>query len=310
MNENNARLIQHLTKNNPPPPAAPIPEVERSLNSNNRAMMSLKVTGVLIEHEIGDVNHPVRAVGEKKVQCHQNLGHLAGLLKQSNVQGFLCYPKKGSARSWFRKLSPRTIDSFGDLSRLVVANFMSCRVKQQKASHLFTIHQKETKSLKDYVKRFNQAVLEVEDPSNKAEKYIVAEELVKAKQRRRGRDDHKIKELDTRRSDYREEVKNKRSDRDSREEVKNKRFDWDSRRTNDKRPCIPPRRPELRILIDNGRSADILFISAFDKMKIGLDKLYLLHTSLLEFGGNTTYPLEWIKLPVTLGTESYPTTVW
>ncbi|GFY96821.1 hypothetical protein Acr_11g0011270 [Actinidia rufa] len=34
---------------------------------------------------------------------------------------------KGPTKSWFRKLSPGTIDSFGDLSRLFVANFMSCR---------------------------------------------------------------------------------------------------------------------------------------------------------------------------------------
>ncbi|GFY95600.1 hypothetical protein Acr_10g0009850 [Actinidia rufa] len=51
---------------------------------------------------------------------------------------------KGSARSWFQKLSPRTIDSFGDLSRLFVANFMSYRNWQKNASHLFTVHQKET----------------------------------------------------------------------------------------------------------------------------------------------------------------------
>ncbi|XP_057459286.1 uncharacterized protein LOC130749948 [Actinidia eriantha] len=69
---------------------------------------------------------------------------------------------KGSARSWFRKLPPETIDSFGELSRLFVANFMSCRIRQKNTSHLFTIHQKETESLKDYVKR-----LEVEDPSDK-----------------------------------------------------------------------------------------------------------------------------------------------
>ena len=70
-------------------------------------------------------------------------------------------------RSWFRELSPRTIDSFGDLSRLFVANFMSYRVRQKNASHLFTVYQKDGKSLKDYVKRFNQAVLEVEDPYDK-----------------------------------------------------------------------------------------------------------------------------------------------
>ena len=32
---------------------------------------------------------------------------------------------KGPARSWFKKLSPETIDSFDDLSRLFVANFIS-----------------------------------------------------------------------------------------------------------------------------------------------------------------------------------------
>ncbi|GFS40548.1 hypothetical protein Acr_00g0069240 [Actinidia rufa] len=65
-----------------------------------------------------------------------------------------------------------------------------------------------------------------------------------------------------------------------------------------------------RILIDNGSSADILFISAFERMKIGLDKLPPFHTPLIGFGGNTTHPLGWINLPITLGTEPHQTTVW
>ncbi|GFZ00843.1 hypothetical protein Acr_14g0004780 [Actinidia rufa] len=65
-----------------------------------------------------------------------------------------------------------------------------------------------------------------------------------------------------------------------------------------------------RILIDSGSSADILFISAFEKMKIGLDKLHPFHTPLIGFGGNTTQPLGWINLPITLGTEPHQTTVW
>ncbi|XP_057465061.1 uncharacterized protein LOC130754826 [Actinidia eriantha] len=141
---------------------------------------------------------------------------------------------KGLARSWFRKLSPETIDSFGDLSQLFVANFMSCKNWQKNASHLFTVHQKETESLKDYVKRFNQTVLEVEDPSDKskADKYIATEELAEDKHRRREKDDHKRKEPDRRRIDYREEARNKRSNRDP-------------KRTNNRRPRTPPRRPEL-----------------------------------------------------------------
>ncbi|GFS43495.1 hypothetical protein Acr_00g0085480 [Actinidia rufa] len=142
---------------------------------------------------------------------------------------------KGPARARFQKLSPRTIDSFGDVSRLFVANFMSCRVRQKNASHLFTVHQKDGESLKDYVKRFNEAVLEVEDASDKmvvmammerlrlgplfdslsrnvpetqstrqskTDKYITAEELGKAKCKRRGREDYKRKKLDSRRADY------------------------------------------------------------------------------------------------------------
>ncbi|GFZ21661.1 hypothetical protein Acr_29g0008230 [Actinidia rufa] len=46
-------------------------------------------------------------------------------------------------------------------------NFMRCKVKQKNVSHPFTIHQKEGRNLKDYIKRFNQAVLEVEGPNDK-----------------------------------------------------------------------------------------------------------------------------------------------
>ncbi|GFY98091.1 hypothetical protein Acr_12g0006320 [Actinidia rufa] len=180
--------------------------------------------------------------------------------------------------SWFRKLSPGTIDSFGDLSRLFVANFMSCRNRQKNASHLFTIHQKETENLKDFVKRFNQAILEVEDPSDKviimammeglrpgplfdslsknvletlsalqskADKYIAAEELAEAKRRRRGKDDHKRKEPDTRRTDYREETRYKRPD-------------LDPKRSSQRRPRTPPRRPEFILPPLNAPVAQVL----------------------------------------------------
>ncbi|GFY95650.1 hypothetical protein Acr_10g0010350 [Actinidia rufa] len=115
---------------------------------------------------------------------------------------------------------------------------------------------KETESLKDYMKQFNLAVLKVQDPSDKVvvmammeglrlgplfdsllknvletlstlqskvDKYIAVEELADAKQRRRGRDE-KRKEPNTRRTDYRDKVRNKRPNQDSR------------RQTNDRRP--------------------------------------------------------------------------
>ena len=102
--------------------------------------------------------------------------------------------------------------------------------------------QKDGESLKDYVKQFNQVVLEVKDASDKvvvmammeglrpsllfdllsrnvpvtqyalqskADKYITAEELTEAKRRRRGREDYKRKEPESRQADYRDEMKNK-----------------------------------------------------------------------------------------------------
>ncbi|PSS08043.1 Actin cytoskeleton-regulatory complex protein [Actinidia chinensis var. chinensis] len=156
---------------------------------------------------------------------------------------------RGPERSWFRKISLRTIDLFGDLSRLFVANFLSCRVRQKNASHLFVVHQKDGESLKNYVRRFNQAILEVEDPRDKvifmemmeglhpsplfdylsknipktlsaiqakADKHIAAEELAEVKRRKGGKEDHKRKEIDLQRMDYRGNMKPRKPKWDTR----------------------------------------------------------------------------------------------
>ncbi|GFS40396.1 hypothetical protein Acr_00g0068290 [Actinidia rufa] len=241
--------------------------------------------------------------------------------------------------------------------------------------------------LKDYVKRFNQAILEVEAPGdkvvimammeglrpdllfdslsknvpetlsalqNKSDKYIAAEELAEAKRRRRGKVDPKRKELDSRRSEYRDEARSKKySQRSNMRSLSN--GPKKSRLTpagetgtsigrdeeevynlsspivevhppitfnnDDLRGLHLPHDDTLvvstvitnfnvqRILVDNRSSADILFTLAFNKMKIGLDKLHHFHTPLIGFGGNTMHPLGWIKLPITLGTEPHQITI-
>ncbi|GFZ03459.1 hypothetical protein Acr_16g0000830 [Actinidia rufa] len=158
---------------------------------------------------------------------------------------------KGPARVWFKKLSPRTIDSFGDLSRFFISNFMSYRVRQKNASHLFTIHQKDGESLKDYVKHFNQAVLEVEDASDKVVVMAMMEGL-----RLEGEE-----ELDSKRAEYRDELKNW-SDRDVR------------RKTNDRCPRALPYLPNLVLSPLNAPIAQVLieikheeFIKCLRKIK-------------------------------------------
>ena len=54
---------------------------------------------------------------------------------------------------------------------------MSYKVRQKNVSHLFTVHQKEGENLKDYVKRFNQVVLKMEDRSDKVVIMAMMEEL-------------------------------------------------------------------------------------------------------------------------------------
>ncbi|GFZ10151.1 hypothetical protein Acr_21g0007500 [Actinidia rufa] len=80
---------------------------------------------------------------------------------------------------------------------------------------------------------------------SKADKYIAAEELAEAKRRRRGKDDHKRKEPDTRRADYREETRYKRPDRDP-------------KRSNNRRPRTPPRRPKFILPPLNAPVAQVL----------------------------------------------------
>ena len=75
------------------------------------------------------------------LDSYKNLMTLQGYSDEVMCKAF-SVTLKGPVRSWFKKLYPRTIDLFGDLSRLFVANFMSCRVRQKNVSHLFTVHQK------------------------------------------------------------------------------------------------------------------------------------------------------------------------
>ncbi|PSS17820.1 Brassinosteroid LRR receptor kinase [Actinidia chinensis var. chinensis] len=193
MNENNVRLIQHLTTNNPPPPPTmPVLDVERSCRpqrsgddesqSHRKSRSSSRTPKVEGEEAKKGEGHLAEATRRPYAEINP-------LPRRSEIWMPKLTPLiPGSARSWFRKLSPGIIDSFGDLSRLFVVNFMSCR--------------------------FNQVVLEVEDPSDevvimammeglrlgplfdslsknvpktmstlqsKADKYIAAEELAEAK---------------------------------------------------------------------------------------------------------------------------------
>jgi len=71
----------------------------------------------------------------------------------------------GFARDWFRKLPPYSITSFEDLGWKFVTQFLVGCKRKKPSGQLMAMRQKEDESLKDYVVRFNQAKLTVDNPT-------------------------------------------------------------------------------------------------------------------------------------------------
>ncbi|GFZ13609.1 hypothetical protein Acr_23g0019940 [Actinidia rufa] len=128
---------------------------------------------------------------------------------------------------------------------------MSCRNRQKNASHLFIVHQKETESLKDFVKRFNQAILEVEDPSDKVIIMAMMEGLRPGPL------------FDSLSKNVPETLSALQSKTDKyiaaeEEETRYKRPDRDPKRSNIRRPSTPPCRPDFILLPLNAPVAQVL----------------------------------------------------
>jgi hypothetical protein len=71
----------------------------------------------------------------------------------------------GSARDWFRKLPPNSITCFDDLGQKFVTQFLAGCKRKKPFGQLMAMRQKEGESLKDYVARFNQTKLTVDNPT-------------------------------------------------------------------------------------------------------------------------------------------------
>uniref|UniRef100_A0A2N9HYA4 Reverse transcriptase/retrotransposon-derived protein RNase H-like domain-containing protein n=1 Tax=Fagus sylvatica TaxID=28930 RepID=A0A2N9HYA4_FAGSY len=72
---------------------------------------------------------------------------------------------RGSARTWFNQLETGSIDTFTQLSRAFIDNFIRGRRSARPANYLLNIRQREGESLRSYVQRFNKEAVQIDEPN-------------------------------------------------------------------------------------------------------------------------------------------------
>ncbi|KAL0415958.1 UNVERIFIED_CONTAM: hypothetical protein Slati_3427700 [Sesamum latifolium] len=83
-----------------------------------------------------------------------------------------------AAQQWFNQLPPAMIGSFREFHSLFPHQFASSRKHRKTELSLFSIRQKEGKSLKDYLQRFNTAALEVPSANQEVKDSAFAQGLM------------------------------------------------------------------------------------------------------------------------------------
>ena len=69
----------------------------------------------------------------------------------------------GPARVWFTKITPNTISSFKELSKLFVNNFIGGQRHKCFSSNLLSIEEGDNESLQSFITRFNREALTVDE---------------------------------------------------------------------------------------------------------------------------------------------------
>jgi hypothetical protein len=73
---------------------------------------------------------------------------------------------KGVAKDWFSNLKTQSIDNFDTLGRQFMNQFLAVRRRKKNPAYLLSLVQEKEEPLKDYLHRFNQEKLTVENPDD------------------------------------------------------------------------------------------------------------------------------------------------
>ncbi|GMN26383.1 hypothetical protein TIFTF001_040844 [Ficus carica] len=77
-----------------------------------------------------------------------------------------CLTLTGTALLWYRRLIPRTMDSFRQLSDAFLAAFLNAKTRKKETSYLFRIKQDENEHLKGYLDCFDKVIIKVKNSSD------------------------------------------------------------------------------------------------------------------------------------------------
>ncbi|XP_059638773.1 uncharacterized protein LOC132281054 [Cornus florida] len=99
-------------------------------------------------------------------ETFQALMHLEAVPDQIMCRA-LSNTLKGSARVWFNKLKPGSIETFVELSKGFVSHFIVGQRHRRPATYLLTVKQQKGEPLWEYINRFNTEMLQVDEADDK-----------------------------------------------------------------------------------------------------------------------------------------------
>ncbi|XP_058106678.1 uncharacterized protein LOC131249988 [Magnolia sinica] len=86
-----------------------------------------------------------------------------------------------ATRNWYRQLKPRSINTFAELNRAFMTQFIVGKKSCKSSAHLLTLNQGSNESLKEFISRFNEETLQVDDYDEKMTLYALTSGLKEGK---------------------------------------------------------------------------------------------------------------------------------
>ena len=92
--------------------------------------------------------------------------HLQGVSNEIICRAFST-TLKGLARVWFSRLTPNSIGTFKELSAQFASHFIGGHKYKKSTACLISIKQREDKTLRSYITRFNKEALSIDEADDK-----------------------------------------------------------------------------------------------------------------------------------------------